>query len=173
MVQRELCRDVMRNVAAQRLPRNYLDHEPTMQDIEMHDLDIPLDGLDPPQPDFHPPQQSPPPVNVSHRDHQGRRAQVKEVEDEEAGGLHRWVEDYPRPAGVAGQPAPSYFVEIRAQQMRNGEDPWAPFDDQEEWELAQWLMLNVGQNATDKFLKLPIVSDGNWKDKRDQKINYY
>ena len=41
---------------------------------------------------------------------------------------------------------------------KNGDDPWAPFKDKEEWELAQWLITNVGQNATDKYLKLPIVS---------------
>lgn len=38
--------------------------------------------------------------------------------------------------------------------------PWAPFADQEAWELAQWVITNVGQNATDKFLKLPIVRAG-------------
>ena len=38
-------------------------------------------------------------------------------------------------------------------------EPWAPFEDLEEWDLAQWLLLNAGQNATDKFLKLPIVSN--------------
>lgn len=34
----------------------------------------------------------------------------------------------------------------------------APFNSQDEWELAQWLLRNVGHNATEDFLKLPIVS---------------
>ncbi|KAG2113682.1 hypothetical protein DEU56DRAFT_874333 [Suillus clintonianus] len=36
---------------------------------------------------------------------------------------------------------------------------WGPFDDEEEWELAKWLIQNVGQNQTDKFLKLPIIQN--------------
>ena len=87
-----------------------------------------------------------------------RRARVEEVEDEEDGGIKRWIEDYPWPAGTVGMPSQTYFEELRAEQRCKGQDPWAPFKDEEEWGLAQWLMLNVGQNATDKFLKLPIVS---------------
>jgi len=59
---------------------------------------------------------------------------------------------------MAGQTAQSYFEKIRAEQMKQGQDLWAPFGDQEEWELVEWLITNVGQNMTDKFLKLPIVS---------------
>ena len=173
MAQWELCRNAMWNVAAQWLPRNCADDESTVPDQQGNgdiEMDIP-DGFDSPQPDFDLPHQSPPSANAGHRDQPDRRAQVEEIEDEEAGGLHQWVEDYPRPTGVAGQPAKSYFEEIRARQEKMGEDLWAPFDDQEEWELAQWLMLNVGQNATDKFLKLPIVSDINRKDKPKVKID--
>ena len=39
-----------------------------------------------------------------------------------------------------------------------GLDPWAPFSNEEEWQLARWLMKNVGQSKTDEFLRLPIVS---------------
>jgi hypothetical protein len=38
-----------------------------------------------------------------------------------------------------------------------GENEWAPFTSQEEWDLAWWLMNNVGQNSIDEYLKLPIV----------------
>jgi len=55
--------------------------------------------------------------------------------------------------------ARTYFEKLLVEQRAKGEDPWAPFEDKEEWGLAQWLMLNVGQNVTDKFLKLPIVSN--------------
>ncbi|KAI6026905.1 hypothetical protein BKA83DRAFT_4463011 [Pisolithus microcarpus] len=34
---------------------------------------------------------------------------------------------------------------------------WAPFRDEEEWELARFLMKNIGQNKTDEFLKLGMV----------------
>ncbi|PBK87099.1 hypothetical protein ARMGADRAFT_939452, partial [Armillaria gallica] len=32
-----------------------------------------------------------------------------------------------------------------------------PFKDDEEWELAKWLIHNVGHNAAEEFLKLPII----------------
>jgi hypothetical protein len=154
----------MQKVAAQRLPKTYSDNESADRDqrdnddIEMSEVDIP-NAFDAPQPDFDPPRQSPPPpLNIDQSDRPDRRARVEEVEDEEAGGLRRWVEDYPQPAGTAGPVASSYFEQVRAEQVRRGQDPWAPFEDQDEWELAEWLMMNVGQNATDKYLKLPIVS---------------
>jgi hypothetical protein len=34
---------------------------------------------------------------------------------------------------------------------------WGPFENEEEWGLAEWLIRNVGQKQTDTFLKLPIV----------------
>lgn len=37
-----------------------------------------------------------------------------------------------------------------------------PFADEEEWDLARWLIRSVGQSSTDKFLKLPIVSQVNY-----------
>ncbi|KAG2355603.1 hypothetical protein BDR07DRAFT_1302932, partial [Suillus spraguei] len=38
-----------------------------------------------------------------------------------------------------------------------GEDPWTPFNNVEEWGLAQWLVKNLGQAQTDQFLKLLIL----------------
>ena len=38
---------------------------------------------------------------------------------------------------------------------------WAPFEDQAEWNLACWLIKNVGQKSIDEYLKLPIVSSNN------------
>ena len=49
-----------------------------------------------------------------------------------------------------------YFEKVRAEQVIRGQDPCAPFEDQDEWELAEWLMMNVA--ATDSYLKLLIVS---------------
>ncbi|OCH84147.1 hypothetical protein OBBRIDRAFT_808451 [Obba rivulosa] len=44
------------------------------------------------------------------------------------------------------------FEEIRDQ----GTAPYGPFRDEEEWELAKWLVKNVGHTQTEEFLKLPI-----------------
>lgn len=43
-------------------------------------------------------------------------------------------------------------------QKLHGENKWAPFENENEWELAQWLIRNVGQMSINDFLKLPIVS---------------
>ncbi|KAJ7646426.1 hypothetical protein DFH06DRAFT_926842, partial [Mycena polygramma] len=34
-----------------------------------------------------------------------------------------------------------------------------PFRDDDEWQLAKWLIKNVGHTATEEFLKLSIISD--------------
>jgi hypothetical protein len=122
------------------------------------------DALDPPQPDLDPPRAAAPEPSSSpgntNSEMPDRRARVEGVEDDdEAGGFRRWIEDYPRPAGAPGFTAKTYFEKLQEEQRHKGQDPWAPFENEEEWGLAQWLMLNVGQNATDKFLKLPIVSN--------------
>jgi hypothetical protein len=57
-------------------------------------------------------------------------------------------------AGAAlGREAPAF------EKIREGsqDDKWGPFKGQEEWELAEWLLQNVGQTQTEAFLKLPIV----------------
>lgn len=40
-----------------------------------------------------------------------------------------------------------------------GNTDWSPFEDEEEWVLAEWMIQNIGQKQTDTFLKLPIVSE--------------
>lgn len=86
-------------------------------------------------------------------------ARVEEVEDEEA--PTRFHRSYlGRAADVVGFGA-TEFEEIQAGQASaggGGENPFIPFEDQEEWELAEWLMTETTQQARDKFLKLPIVS---------------
>jgi Plavaka transposase len=166
MTQRQSCRDAVRRVAEKREPIQCTESKPTVpdqqgEDYEMEDDYIP-NVLDPEQQELDPPwasntatsQQT---SNAEIPDHD-RRARVEEVDDEEDGGIRRWIEDYPQPAGSAGMSAQTYFENLLEEQRAKGQDAWAPFEDEEEWGLAQWLMLNVGQNATDKFLKLPIVS---------------
>lgn len=42
---------------------------------------------------------------------------------------------------------------------KDGASTWAPFADEEEWELAKWLFNSgLSQRAIDGFLKLPLVS---------------
>jgi len=88
-----------------------------------------------------------------------RGVTVEEIDDEEApshGG--RYAEAFPAPAGESFGERATLFEALKGQQNIEGESRWAPFKDRDEWELAEWLMKNVGQNKTDEFLKLPIVS---------------
>ena len=90
---------------------------------------------------------------------QSKRAWVEEVEDEEAPKVGRYTQEYPsRVADTLGSDK-TKFEKIRDDQKTEGIEPHAPFADEEEWELVQWLMKNVGQTKADDFLKLPIVSD--------------
>ena len=49
------------------------------------------------------------------------------------------------------------FKSLNEEQKRDGTSCWGPFEDEDEWELAEWLIQNMGQKQTDVFLKLPIV----------------
>ena len=95
--------------------------------------------------------------DVSNLEPQSKRARVEEVDDEEAGGLCRWVQEF---EGAAEELADSktLFDKLREQQEAMCEPPLAPFVDKDEWELAQWLMKNVTQTATEQFLKMKGVS---------------
>jgi hypothetical protein len=89
---------------------------------------------------------------------ESRRARVDDVDDDNDNltGSTRYVNPYPHLAGAAKSKANPKFECIHKER---GGDVWAPFGDQDEWELARWLAQNVGQKQTDDFLKLPIVSD--------------
>lgn len=80
------------------------------------------------------------------------------AEDSHGRKVSRWIETYPRSAGATKGTGQSDFEKLREQQKESGEDLCAPFKSQDEWELAEWLLRHVGHNATDDFLKLPIVS---------------
>jgi len=90
-----------------------------------------------------------------------QRATVEDVEDEgETKESARYIEEFPDSFGagsVWGEDVP-FFEKIRLCQEEDGSSQWGPFKDKEEWELAEWLIRNVGQKQTDAFLNLNIVS---------------
>ncbi|KAG1892025.1 hypothetical protein F4604DRAFT_1875493 [Suillus subluteus] len=99
--------------------------------------------------------------------HKTRRVTVEEVEDE--GGMlfpdnGRYFEPQPD-AGWALHKGETNFERYRTYQEEEGEDPWSPFENaeisltREEWDLAHWLVKNLGQTQTDEFLKLPITQN--------------
>ena len=82
------------------------------------------------------------------------------VPDEETQKPRYYFEDYPaeRKAGAAWGKDQPLFVKLKRVQEENGTSKWGPFEDQDEWELAEWLSKNAGQKQTNEFLKLNIVS---------------
>ena len=78
---------------------------------------------------------------------------IEEVKNEEVGGHPRWVEDYPGNTGEIKLKGQNHFYCWREAQKENGYEPWVPFKDIEEWELAQWIMQSgLSQGATDKLI---------------------
>jgi hypothetical protein len=114
-----------------------------------YDFD-PTAYLDPPLESEPPASPSPPP---------NHRASVEDVDDDDDDpyGTTRYIDEYPNLAGAVKAEADTKFERIRKEQAQQEVEPWAPFVDQDEWELARWLTQNVGQKQTDSFLKLPIV----------------
>jgi len=83
--------------------------------------------------------------------------------NEDIPGAGRYAEDYnPEDVACILRNSNTAFETLKEDQNKAGfgENPWAPFDDEEEWELAQFLMKEVSQTAIDKYLKLKIVSEG-------------
>ncbi|KAG1721121.1 uncharacterized protein EDB91DRAFT_1256641 [Suillus paluster] len=90
-----------------------------------------------------------------------RRVTVEEVNDVDATSLTnngRYFETQPG-AGWAQHQGETVFERYRKEQHEVGEEPWAPFENAEEWSLAQWLVKNLGQTQTDEFLKLPTTQN--------------
>ncbi|KAJ7040177.1 hypothetical protein C8F04DRAFT_1314136 [Mycena alexandri] len=78
-----------------------------------------------------------------------------------AGERPQWFKD-PAPtlgAGATYQPAKTSFELIRDEEILKGGTVLGPFRDDDEWQLAKWLIKHVGHTATEEFLKLPIISD--------------
>ncbi|EED80450.1 predicted protein [Postia placenta Mad-698-R] len=60
-------------------------------------------------------------------------------------------------AGLTYREAKLPFQAIRDEQVLQGADVFRPFESEEEWDLAKWLIKNVGHTQAEKFLKLPII----------------
>ena len=120
-------------------------------------------------PQYDPPFRHPSPPNAEADAMSGseqplpKRVRIEEVEDEGAPGRHQWIEDFPSAAGANLGSCQTKFEQLREKQGENGDAPWAPFESEEEWELARWLMTSgVSQKKTDTFLKLKTVRTWTW-----------
>ncbi|KAG1830781.1 Zn-finger domain-containing protein [Suillus variegatus] len=84
-----------------------------------------------------------------------RRVTIEEVEDED----HARYFEQCVGAGQTLREGQTGFERFQQYKECMGEDKWAPFNDGEEWGLAEWLVKNLGQTRTDEFLKLPITQN--------------
>ena len=104
------------------------------------------------------PQQHPPPQDEPQNYPQHGAVDVPHNNEVNDGG--RYVEKFPKEYladATLGHWKP-LFKSLDEEQKREGDSCWTPFKDEDEWQLAEWLIWNVGQKQTDDFLKLPIVS---------------
>jgi hypothetical protein len=68
------------------------------------------------------------------------------------------VEKFPKPAGVSYSEQKTSFEELRKKQRWGEMGEFGPFDNKQEWELAEWLIKSgASQTEIDNFLKLEIV----------------
>jgi hypothetical protein len=112
------------------------------------------------------------PMSSDRSDSKRRKVTIEEVEDVDAPGQSsdkgstigegeefEFIEDYPGEAGTPGRRKKTPFEKIWKVQREEKEEPWSPFADEAEWELARWLMTaGMSQTKIDEYLKLPIVS---------------
>lgn len=91
-------------------------------------------------------------------DHGSHKVTVEEVEDDnDPQYFQRFVEPYPIENTPRLCKGTTKFEEWRGMCERDGHTPLEPFKSQEEWELASWLMRNIGKTNIDEYLKLEIV----------------
>lgn len=67
----------------------------------------------------------------------------------------RYGETYPHVAGFTYGPGSTTFEGWMAEDGSR----WEPFQSQEEWDLAKWLVRNVGRRGINELLDLDIVSN--------------
>ncbi|KAH7880127.1 uncharacterized protein C8R40DRAFT_1158616 [Lentinula edodes] len=96
-----------------------------------------------------------------------KHAYIEEVEDDPrtdrvstSDPQLRYIQDYPRQAGTPLHTCELPFETLQKAQLKEGLEPWSPFQNKEEWELTRWLMESgASQGKIDQFLKLTKVRE--------------
>ena len=101
------------------------------------------------------------PDPTHHFDDADNQANVEDTDNSHDNDLwtpEPYVEPFLGPAGDVLRQEKTSFEILQGVQQSEGKPPWELFASRAEWELAEWLMKNVGQRSTNDFLQLPIVS---------------
>ncbi|KIK78516.1 hypothetical protein PAXRUDRAFT_163836 [Paxillus rubicundulus Ve08.2h10] len=85
------------------------------------------------------------------------RATVEDIADEDEGGPGPFLENFDG-AGKVLRETSTTFDRFQTERAAKDEPTYFPFKDNDEWDLAAWMMKHLGQTRIDEFLKLPIVS---------------
>ncbi len=125
-------------------------------DIDVQELDLQGDNTEPPIMED--------PVNTQQHSEEATHSHWTTVEDvpddDDTPSEDNWyIFSYPAELcteAPIGQGVTD-FEKIQVTLERNGME-WGLFADENEWQLAEWLLKNVEQMQADAFLKLPIVS---------------
>ena len=86
-------------------------------------------------------------------------ARVEDLPDDDWRG-QSWQEEFPSHlnAGTSHSISSTQFEKFQDEKILEGGDIWGPFKSEEEWQLAKWLIKNVGHTQAENFLWLNIVS---------------
>ena len=84
-------------------------------------------------------------------------ATVEEVRDEDSDEVRYFVQTYPGPVAKILGKGETIFEQWRRENKQAKREHFHPFASDEEWELAVWLIQNVGHNKIEEFLKLTAV----------------
>lgn len=145
-----------------------VNNEPCDDDVEMADQPMydpnsdlesnPDVGLDPPimVPVARPDSLSDSDEGLSDIDVRSRCASSAEDEEDEKNA--RYVNDFEGAGLPHAERSLTNFEHHFEHQRKAGDKPWAPFESEDEWELARWLMLSgASQKQINEFLKLNKV----------------
>ena len=80
------------------------------------------------------------------------RTTVEKAMDDDQNSAY-FIEEFPANFGagaVRGEEVP-FFEKVLQEQEESGSSRWGPFEDQDEWELAQWLIRNGGRTRVIPF----------------------
>ncbi|KAG6807731.1 hypothetical protein H0H92_006577, partial [Tricholoma furcatifolium] len=82
-------------------------------------------------------------------------------EDDNVDSNSRWVEEFPGEAGSIYGTCKTSLNEFADRQKKDLRGPWAPFENEADWELAEWLLTSgVSQAKIETFLKLKLIREG-------------
>lgn len=119
------------------MPLDYQVNDPYVEAEVKHDPTVP------------PPKENP--------DLSNRLLEQTNVDDARSQGRYRKGYPVAYAPKILGEGKTKFQI-WQEEQSLQGESEWAPFQNKNEWDLAQWLFKNVGQKSMDEFLKLPIAS---------------